>query len=409
MSSEALTEAALLDSPACEELLQAVGSRSELSVAAIEKLKRDFGAPAFAAATRIVTARRKAEGKFPAADRLWLDPVRAEQATHRFVSEHKARRFADANVMDLCCGAGGDTFALAGMARSVISLDRDPDTVRRLSWNLAILGLSGQVLPVLGDATRPPARRDVLIHIDPDRRARDHSGRPTRQLDEYQPGVEVLIDLMRHFPGGAIKLGPASDFDTLETRAVRAGVKFETEVISLDGECKEATLWFGSLAGESRRRATLLPGGCTMTGKAARMAELADDRESLGHWLYELEPALIRSGLAGAFAAEHRLKAVTADGAWLTGPDAVDTPWARRFEVVETVPADRKIVRAAARKLGWKAAVVKTRGGVSAEKFAGWFDANPAGDATETLLISKSANGKSRAILALRCPAVRLG
>ncbi len=405
MSADADTEATLLDSPACETLLQAVGSRSELSIAAIEKLKRDFGAPAFAAAIRIVSARRKAEGKFPSADRLWLDPVRAEQATHRIVAEHKARRFVNTPVADLCCGAGGDTFALAGTATGVISLDFDRDTIRRLRRNLEILGLAGQVLPVLGDAAQPPAPQDVLIHIDPDRRASDHAGRPTRQIDEYRPGIEVLIDLMRRFPGGAIKLGPASDFDTLEARAVRAGVKIETEVISLDGECKEATLWFGSLAGESRRRATMLPGGCTLAGKAARVALQSDDRESPGRWLFELNPALIRSGLAGTFAAEHNLKAVTTDGAWLTGPNAVDSPWARRFEIVEMIPTDRKIVRAAARKLGWKAAVVKTWGGVSAEKFAGWFDANPAGDAPETLLISKSADGKSRAILALRCSA----
>jgi len=405
VSSEADTEAALLDSHACEPLLQAVGSPAGLTVTAIENLKRDFGSPAFAAAVRMVTARRKAQGKFPMADQLWLDPVRAEQATHQIVAGHKARRFADGMVLDICCGAGGDTFALSGKATAVISLDFDRDTIRRLSRNLEILGLAERVLPVLGDAALPPAPQDVLIHIDPDRRAREHAGRPTRQLDEYQPGVEVLIDLMRHFPGGAIKLGPASDFDTLEVRAVRAGVKIETEVISLDGECKEATLWFGSLAGECRRRATLLPGGCTIAGKAARIAGRADSHESLDRWLFELEPALIRSGLAGTFAMQRKLQAVTADGAWLTGPDAVDSPWARRFEIVEMLPADRKVVRAAARKLGWKAAVVKTRGGVSAEKFAGWFDANPAGDAPETLLISKSAEGKSRAILALRCPA----
>ena len=42
-------------------------------------------------------------------------------------------------------------------------------------------------------------------------------------------------------PGGAINLSPASDF-----AAHSSGPEFEVELISLRGECKEATVWFRS-------------------------------------------------------------------------------------------------------------------------------------------------------------------
>ena len=51
---------------------------------------------------------------------------------------------------------------------------------------------------------------------------------------------------------GAIKVGPASDFGKHF-----AGPEFEVELISLRGECKEATVWFGELV-SCRRRATRL-------------------------------------------------------------------------------------------------------------------------------------------------------
>jgi len=395
-------EADVLDSPACTPLLQALAAQSAPGLAAIERFRRQFGAHAFSAASRIAQARRKAHGKLPAADRLWLDPVRVEQATHQVVAEHKALRFKGMQVADLCCGAGGDTFALAASASVVIALDRDRDTLRRLVRNLATLRLSGQVMPVLGDAAAPPFPSDFLIHIDPDRRAGDRSRRPTRQVEDYQPGVAVLVDLMRRFSGGAVKLGPAADFDLLEASAGRAGVRFETELVSLNGECKEATLWFGLLAGPSPRRATMLPEGCSVTGRGLPASGYDDALDSLECWLYELDPALIRSGLANGFAAENALKPLTTDNAWLAGPVFRNSPWFQPFEVVEALPADRKLVRSAARKLGWNAAVVKTRGGLSADQFAAWFDAKPAGTARETLLIVKLPSGKLRAILALR-------
>lgn len=402
MNSPADDEAEILDSPEFAELFETLTRDSEPDVSTVQKLRSRFGPNAFAAASRIVAARRKAAGKLPEAERLWLDPVRTEQATHRIVASHKALRFAGAKVADLCCGIGGDTFALAAVADAIVALDRDADTIRRLKFNLEILGFDHQVRPVLGDAASPPVPPDWAIHIDPDRRSNDRSGRPVRQIDAYAPGMTALIRLMKTYRGGAIKLGPASDFATLEKAARTAGVRAETEIVSLDGECKEATLWFGQLAGDAPRRATLLPSGESICGKECLIVSADDPASKTHRWLYEADPALTRSGLVDRIAAPLGLSAYTPDGAWLVGSGPADSPWLTPFEVVAEIAADRKIVRAEARKLGWTTAVVKTRGGQGADRFSGWFDSKPGGKTRETMLVLHRPGGKSRAILAIR-------
>jgi hypothetical protein len=342
-------------------------------------------------------------GKLPCADRLWLDPVRAEQATHQLVAKHKAARFQGQNVVDLCCGIGGDTFALAPVVKSLVSLDLDAAAIRRLRRNLEILDTSSNVTVVRGNAIRPPVGPDFLIHIDPDRRANDRSGRPTRKIDEYVPGSDVLVQLMKSYRGGAIKLGPASDFEDLEKRGRVAGIRVESEIISLAGECKEATLWFGSLAGEFARRATQLPSGETLAGKTAGITSIAlPDSNETDRWIFEVDPALGRSGLVANFARKNGLQPLSPDGSWLTGPVSIDSPWISRFEIVEEVAADRKVVRNTLRKLGWGTAVVKTRGGQGTERYARWFDENPQGNSPETMFVAHAPGGRTRAILAMR-------
>ena len=68
-----------------------------------------------------------------------------------------------------------------------------------------------------------------------------------------------MTQLTKEFRGGAIKTSPASNF----------GGKFplaEVELVSLKGECKEATIWFGELAEPGLWRATALPSGESLSG-----------------------------------------------------------------------------------------------------------------------------------------------
>ncbi|MDG3004689.1 THUMP-like domain-containing protein [Paludisphaera mucosa] len=290
-----------------------------------------------AAAIRLAEARRKAPAKFSRGERMWLDPVGLEQATAEAVAVHKARRFEADVVVDFCSGIGGDAIALAGRSQ-VLAVDRDQGMGRRVAWNADVYDRGGRVLPCRATAEAFPIPGGAWAHIDPDRRT---SGRG-RAVDAegYVPGPAFLHALMRRAPGGAIKLGPASDFARFaEDEAC------EVEIVSLGGEAKEAVVWFGA-AVSCRRRATKLPEGVTWTDR------MGDEPWSeypvvapTSRWLYDPDPALSRAGLVDSFARDHGLGRIAADLPYLTSDAPLATPWLEAFEILGVHPLDLKKLR----------------------------------------------------------------
>lgn len=346
-----------------------------------------------AAALSIAETRRRAHAKFRKAETMWLDPVGLEQATAEPVARHKAARFGSSSaVVDLCSGIGGDALALAA-DRPVIAVDRDPAMARRLLWNASIYGVSDRLLAVRGDAARFGLPQGAWVHIDPDRRA-SGDGR-ARSLAGYEPGPRRLLELTRAAPGGAIKLGPASDFsDHFDAPGL------EIEVTSLAGECKEATVWFGAAA-TCRRRATVLPAEATWTDRdagaeSARLAPIAP----LARWVFEPDPSLVRAGLLDGFARVHGLARFAPGVDLLTGPNPSRSPFLVGFEVLDTVPFDIRRVRRMLDDRGIGRPEIKVRGlsALPEEVLRKLKRAGPVGGT----LILVGGHGPSQAILAAR-------
>jgi hypothetical protein len=196
---------------------------------------------------------------------------------------------------------------------------------------------------------------EALVHIDPDRRAKA-VGR-ARSVEDYVPGLAFLRGLLTRCRGGAIKLGPASDF-----ASAFGDLPVEIELITHDRECKEATVWFGELATPGvRRRASRPDDGTTWTDRDAPSSAVAPVANRPGLWVFDPGPALVRSGLLDGFAQAHGL-ARLAGCDLLTGPERVESPFLAPFEVDETLPLDLKRLRrmVADRRLG--PLEIKTRG-----------------------------------------------
>jgi hypothetical protein len=266
---------------------------------------------------------------------MWLDPTGLEQATAEEVARHKARRFSGAVVVDLCAGIGGDAVAMAGGAK-VLAVDDDEGMCRRVAWNAEVYEVSPRVAAVCARAEAFGIPAGALVHVDPDRRASSETR--ARRLVDYVPGLTFLKDLPARAAAGAIKLGPASDFEEHF-----GSPAFEVELISLRGECKEATAWFGGLA-TCRRRATRLPEGASWTDRDASPTARPGVAPP-SSWVYDPDPALIRSGLVASFAAAHGLQRCAEGNDFLTGPDRVASPLLDAFEVVDVVPFDLKTLR----------------------------------------------------------------
>jgi len=321
-------------------LLAEVGAIASPGPADITRWRKLAPPEVVAAAIRLAACRRKAGVKFARGDQMWLDPVGLEQATPEAVAANKAARFNGAPwIVDLCSGIGGDALALAANA-PVLAVDHDRGMCRRVAWNAAVYEREDRILPCRASAERFAIPYGAWVHIDPDRRA---SGRGRAvELEGYAPGPDFLRALTREATGGAIKLGPASDFARFVETIDSA---LEVEIVSLGGEAKEATVWFGE-AVSRLRRATKLPENAVWTDRCGERdwRALAPISPVAG-WIYEPDPALSRSGLLDSFAKAHGLARIAADLPYLTADALIETPWLEAFEVQSAHPLDLKRLR----------------------------------------------------------------
>jgi SAM-dependent methyltransferase len=380
-------------------LLDAVAAVAAPVPADLVRWRKAAPADDVAAAMRLVAARRRGRAKFADADAMWLHPTGVEQATAAAVARHKARRFAGAAVVaDLCCGVGGDARELARVAGGfVLAVDRDAGMARRTRWNAAAAGVAGRLLAVRADAARAPLPGGALLHVDPDRRARP-GGRRARLVDDYAPGLGALRRLMEVAPGGAIKLGPASDFAASFDRP-----GLEVELISLDGECKEATVWFGALAGpDASRRATVLPAVASWTDRDGPR-DAPGRTAPAGAFLFDPDPALSRSGLLDGFAATHGLARLAPGLNLLSGPAPLASPFGRAFAVEQALPLDRKRLRRLVHDRGLGPLEIKVFG-LEVRPEAIRRELGPPGDRPATLILV-GGPGAARAFLARRLDA----
>ncbi|HLP84792.1 MAG TPA: hypothetical protein VK157_10625 [Phycisphaerales bacterium] len=226
-------------------------------VAAVTRLRGKWDVELVHAALQLQKARNKLQPKFP--DRwqtLLADPTGAEMATGLRVGMHKARRFASklpgANVVDLCCGIGGDAMCLRDAGINVVAVDSDATRAWMAENNAKCESHACDVL-----ASEVPAG---AFHIDPARRtsagsAGSSAAKRVFDLELLSPPVSVIASVIRKRRDGAVKLQPGIDIAELAQHDVMG----EIEVISDEGRLVQAVVWCGALSnGDTMRTATLV-------------------------------------------------------------------------------------------------------------------------------------------------------
>ncbi len=268
-----------------------------------------------------------------------MTSVGLEQSTAWEVAQHKAQRFPVGEaVTDLCSGIGVDTAALLQRG-PVTCVDLDSAISQCRDWNLEQWRQAGVVSSEHAHKSIVADVHDLnimgsLIHIDPDRRSgRD---RPVKRLEQYCPNLEWMQQLVRTARGGAIKLGPASNF-------MQKFPDCEIELISLNGECREATVWFGELAKEGNFRATSLPSGETLA--ADPLSAWCAPADGMGAFVFDPDPALVRSGLIDVLGERHDLCRLDQEDEYLTGESIPETSFVTAYAVEEYLPNNQTLLR----------------------------------------------------------------
>jgi hypothetical protein len=302
------------------------------------QLRNAFDDALVRAALVVHEGRQKAAGLLPSADQLWLNRVGLEQSTAWPVAQYKAQRFPEQTaVHDLCSGIGVDAAALAARG-PLVAVDRDSAMCLRCEWNASVWGVSDNLQNQCSDVTLHDWTGH-LIHCDPDRRSgRD---RAVKRLEQYQPDLHWMQSVTQAAAGGALKLGPAANF-------LQKFPGCDIELISLHGECREATVWFGSLSRGEQFRATALPSGETICG--APLMFCAPLAEMPLRYVYDPDPAVVRAGLLDALCERHGLSRLDAEEEYLTSDTLVPTALAVPFRVLDVLPNNVKQLRSKLRQ-----------------------------------------------------------
>lgn len=319
-------------------------------------LSRTYPPELARAALETAILRLQADAKFPFADQLYFTREALEQATAWPVATYRAARFTPFSlVADLGCGAGGDSMALAGVTNT-LGIDLDPVRLSMARANLAALGLQGKAAFMQADlaAALPfalPGRRASALFFDPARRA---GHRRAFSVRSYQPPLAVIRDWLALCPAIGVKISPGVNLEEL------AGYDAEVEFISLNGELKEAALWFGPLK-SAARRATVLPGAHSLASESPA----SPIRVPVGApqaYIYEPDAAILRAGLVQELGAMLGAAQLDPDIAYLTANKRQPTPFARVWAVEDWLPFNLKRLRAYLRQRGVGRVTVKKRG-----------------------------------------------
>ncbi|MEU8235855.1 class I SAM-dependent methyltransferase [Actinoplanes sp. NPDC048967] len=322
-------------------------------LAAATALRARGVSPALASAALTQTdLRRRGWAKFgaAAATMLFTRPG-LEQATRAVVADRRAARLAAAGVRslaDLGCGLGSDALAAARRGIRVHAVDADPLTAALAAANAESAGLADLVTVECADATTVPVEQFDAVFADP---ARRRAGRG-RVMDprSWSPSWDFIATLPERVPRTVLKLAPGIDHALLPAGA-------EGEWVSVDGDLVEAAFWCGPLA-ECARRAVLLPGGAELTGSGVEAAPVGP----VGAFLYDPDPAVVRSHLVAEFAAALGGRIADPEIAYVYTDAPADTVFGRRLEITDVLPFSLKRLRTLLRDRGIGRLEIRKRG-----------------------------------------------
>ena len=344
---------------ALERLAGQPGDLTETrQLATLDRLRRDFTNEQAAGLWEVALAQLRAtkQAKFSRADEMFFTRSGLEQASGERIAAHRAERMRQRlgtgrRVADLGCGIGGDSLGLARYFR-VTGVDLDPARLTFAQANAAVYDLSEAFEIRQADLmTFDPTGFEALF-FDPARRTDE--GRRLFSVEDYGPPLSIIRGWLKTVPNLGVKIAPGVNYGEL------AGYECEIEIISENGDVKEAVLWFGELGDRAvKRRATLLPSGATLITQADKEPVAVGSSQAI---LYEPDGAVIRAGLVEELAHQLHATKLDPDIAYLTADTLQATPFAQPYRIIESGPFNLKKLNRRLNELAVGRVVIKKRG-----------------------------------------------
>lgn len=343
---------AWLVSPAATPYLTQYEPQSINSPQVVKRLRAEIGPIATRLVARQLEQRGRGAVKFSKAGSMFFTSIGLQQATDEVIAGYKAARFPQEKPLaDLCCGIGGDLIALAQRGPTM-AIDLSTEHLAYAAANCRVYGVTPSACLAI-----PAESTDVgevaAWHIDPDRRPSDTR---TTSLDQCCPPLADLRRLMAQNPNACLKLAPATSLPDDWQDLV------ECEWISHLRECKQLVAWSGTLASEpGMHRATKLQGDevSTFVGRPNRPLVAITE---VGQFIHDPDSAIVAARLVDDFAEQQRLTRLSATSQYLTSDEFQKQGLIQSFEVLVSLPLDRKSIQQELRSLEVGTLEIKKRG-----------------------------------------------
>ena len=223
-----------------EELRAAVEQNIECDPAKVA-LRRGVPQPQVVATQ--VKYLQRARRKLPTlyASRCVIPPRAFEQSSSEESAERKP--LEGESCLDLTCGLGIDSMALAKRFKRVVSIERDEALAEVVRYNMALMGITNVEVVSLSaeEYVASCAEQFDWVFVDPDRRS--DKGNKMVCMEDCSPNILSLMPRLKDIAKRvAIKLSPM--FDCAE--AFRLLSPSAVEVVSIAGECKELNIYTGA-------------------------------------------------------------------------------------------------------------------------------------------------------------------
>ena len=301
-------------------------------------------APALAAAALTQADLRRAGARrssAPDAGAMFFTRAGLEQATRAVVADRRAARLARrgrrAPSPTWAAGWAPTRWPRPAQGIRVYAVDADPVTAALAAANVAAAGLADLVTVDCADATTVDGGA-ASTRSSPIRPGGGRAGGRVFDPKSYSPPWDFIAGLADRVPRTVLKLAPGIDHALLPPGA-------EGEWVSVDGDLVEAAFWCGPLAevpapGDPAARR---PDAHELTGDGRRAGRRS---ARSARYLYDPDPAVVRSHLVAEFAAAIGGRLADPEIAYVYTDDPVDTPFApaagghRRAAVLAEAAAD---------------------------------------------------------------------
>ena len=320
-----------LDILRTEEVCRAIDENIERDPAKIALSK---GVPHAALVATQVKYLQRARRKLPALyqARCIIPPRAFEQCS----SEDSARRkpLSGGSVLDMTCGLGIDTMALAERFERVVTIERDEALAEVVRYNMSLLGIKNVEVVTASSEEYVMTTEEHFdwVFVDPDRRSSE--GKKMVCMEDCSPNVVALMPRLREIANRvAIKLSPM--FDCAE--AFRLCSPAEVEVVSIGGECKEVNVY--TSAERDMLRIAVIGDGEWLFSHEAMVAEPSTEAFTPAEYRYMLVPDVALQKARVAIAALKPYAAIWSNNGYAFARELPDVALpARVFEIQSIEP-----------------------------------------------------------------------